>query len=126
MLFRRLQSEKGKQTFSQYYTDFNRVYEELEVLFPTSQDVKNMQKQWDLLVVLMFLGSLPSKYTLAHPQVIDSSAIDSLFEILWFLAGVFPEESKNPIRNKSPQSTLAIQHKQFIVNNGGRGGCFWW
>lgn len=45
MLFRRLQSEKGKQTFSQYYTDFNRVYEELEVLFPTSQDVKNMQKQ---------------------------------------------------------------------------------
>ena len=37
-----------------------------------------MQKQLYELVVLAFLESLPSEYTHARPQVIGSSAVDSL------------------------------------------------
>ena len=50
--------------------DFNRVYEELKVLFPISQDAKKLQKQWDRLVMLSFLGSLPSWYTPVSSQAI--------------------------------------------------------
>ena len=65
---------------SQHYANFNRVYEELKVLFFISQDVKKMQKQCDQLAVLTFLGSLPLEYTPARLHVISSFAVDSLPE----------------------------------------------
>jgi len=71
----------------------------VKVLFFILQDVKKMQKQWDQLAVLTFLGILPSEYTLACPQVMGSSVVDSLPETYRFLLSVFPEESQNPTEN---------------------------
>jgi len=59
-------SRKGSKILSQHYADFNRIYEEMKVLFLISQDVKKMQKQWDQLAVLT-LVRLPSEYTHARP-----------------------------------------------------------
>ena len=73
-------SKKGNKNLSQHNADFNRIYEKLKMLFPISQDMKKMQKQWDQLTVLTFLGNLPSEYTFTRSQIIGSSAIDSLQE----------------------------------------------
>ena len=85
-------SEKGNKTLSQHYANFNMVYEELKVLSFILQDVK-MQKQWDQLAVLTFVGSLSLEYTSARPHVIGSSAVDFLSKIYRFLQSVFPTES---------------------------------
>lgn len=42
-----IRSEKGNKTLSQHYIDFNKVYEELKVLFPISKDMKRTLKQHD-------------------------------------------------------------------------------
>jgi len=73
-------SKKGNKTLSQYYVNFNRVYEELKMLFFISQDVKKMQKQWNHLALLTFLGSLPSEYNPCTSIGVGNSAIDILPE----------------------------------------------
>ena len=75
--------------------------------------------------MLTFLRSLPLECTPARPQVIGSSAIDSLPETYHFFRSVFPEESQNPAGNESHERlALTIQQRQFTALDGGRRGRF--
>ena len=68
---------------------------------------------------------LPSEYTPKRPQVISSSAVDSLPETYQFLQSVFPKVSENPTGNEyHERSTLAVQQGQFTTYSSGRGGHF--
>lgn len=53
------QSKRDNKTSSQHNTNFNNVYEKLKMLFLILQDVKLLE-YWNQLLVLIFLGSLPS------------------------------------------------------------------
>jgi len=57
--------------------------------------VKEMQKRWNKLMVLVFLGALRSKFLKARQNVISSSTIKSLEDTYHFLCEVVPSESKN-------------------------------
>ena len=55
------------QGVGHHYAYFKNYIEELKTLFPITSDVKQMQEQWNKLMLLYLLGSLPSEYTLAQP-----------------------------------------------------------
>ena len=80
-----------------------------------------MQKQWDQLAILTFLESLPLEYTLAHPQVIGCSIVDSLPETLISSKCLSGGITKSFWEHE--KSALAVQQGQFITPGGGRGGC---
>ena len=56
--------------------------------------MKEMQKRWNKLMVLVFLGALRSKFSKARQNVISSSTVKSL-EDTYHLCEVVPSESKN-------------------------------
>lgn len=74
-------SEKGNKTLSQHYANFNKVYGELKSVISHLLGCEEDAEEWDQIMVLTFLRSMPSKHTLAYPNVIRSSAFDSLQEI---------------------------------------------
>ena len=90
-----LQGKKGSKPLSHYYVDFKMAFEEVRVLFSISTDLRKMQTQWKQLGVLMFLGGLPSDFTLTWPQVIASSALNSLSETYQLLHNIFPDAPTN-------------------------------
>ena len=44
--------------------DYKKIYEELNMLMPFSQDVKAQQSQQEQMAVMGFLAALPSEYDL--------------------------------------------------------------
>ena len=52
----------------------------LRQIFPITSDVKQMQNQWNQLMVLTCLSTLDPVYSSARPQIMKSSAVNSLLE----------------------------------------------
>ena len=70
--------EKQDRTLTAYFMDFKRMYEELNVLFPFSPDVKVQQAQREKMVVMSFLASLPPEFEIDKSHILSSSEISSL------------------------------------------------
>jgi len=58
---------------TQFYADFNKLFEEVKEIFPITADVKDMQERWNKLIVLVFLGALRSEFLKSRPNVIGNS-----------------------------------------------------
>ena len=55
-------SEKQDMSLTEFLMDYKKTYEELNVLLPFSPYVKVQQAQWEKMVVLGFLATLPFEY----------------------------------------------------------------
>ena len=53
--------------------DYEKTYEELNVLLPFSREVKVQQDQWEKMAVMGFLAALPSKYDFVKVQIMSSN-----------------------------------------------------
>ena len=74
------QSEKQDQSLTEFFMDYKKIYEELNMLMPFSPDVKVQQSQREQMAVMGFLSALPSEFDLAKAQILPSPKISSLQE----------------------------------------------
>ena len=54
--------EKQHRSLMEFFMDYKKTYEELNVLLPFSPYVKVQQDQQEKMVVMGFLAALPSEY----------------------------------------------------------------
>ena len=74
------QSEKQDQSLTEFFMDYKKIYEELNMFMPFSSDVKAQQSQREQMAVMGFLFALPSEYDLVKAQILPSPEISSLQE----------------------------------------------
>ena len=60
--------------------DYEKTYEEMNILLPFNPDVKVQQAQQEKMVVMGFLAALPSKYDFVKAQILSSLEISSFKE----------------------------------------------
>ena len=62
--------EKQDRSITEFFMDYKKTYEELNVLLPFSPDVKVQQDQWEKMAVMGFLAALPSEYDSVKKQIL--------------------------------------------------------
>ncbi|KAA3461039.1 gag-pol polyprotein [Gossypium australe] len=70
--------EEHDKSLTSYFMDFKRVYEELNVLFPFSSNVKVQQSQQEQMAIMSFFSSLPLEFKAAKSQILLGFEISSL------------------------------------------------
>ena len=55
-------SKKQDQSLTEFFMDYKKTYEDLNVLLTFSPDVKDQQDQRENMTMMGFLAALPSKY----------------------------------------------------------------
>jgi len=118
-LFRKKQDGKH---MDDHYGEFNRLAEELRQIFPITGDIKQMQNQWNRLMVLTYLGTLDPAYSSARPQIMGSSAVSSLAETYHFLKNVISAPPPAHSTDSQDHSALATQQWQSTGRGGYSGG----
>ena len=73
-------SEKQDWSLTEFFIDYKKTYEELNVLLPFSPDVKVRQDQREKMVVMGFLAALPSEYDFVRAQILSNPEISSFQE----------------------------------------------
>lgn len=81
-VFDRFRSTKqNDQSLLVYFMHFNKIYEELKVLFPLSSDIKVQQTQREQMIVMNFLAGLDPQYDIAKSHILSSTKLPSLNEV---------------------------------------------
>ena len=73
-------SEKQDRSLTEFFMDYKKTYEELNVLLPFSPDVKVQQDLREKMVVMGFLATLPSEYDYVKTQILSSPEVSSFQE----------------------------------------------
>ena len=73
--------EKQDKSLTAHFIEFKKTYEELNMLFPFSADIKVQQTQRDQIAITSFLASLPSEFDTVKSQILSSLEISSRQEI---------------------------------------------
>nr|XP_016479938.1 PREDICTED: uncharacterized protein LOC107801166 [Nicotiana tabacum] len=68
------------RSLTTYFSEFKKVYDELNVILPFSPDVKVQQAQREQLAVMSFLSGLSPEFEGAKSQILSGTAISSLKE----------------------------------------------
>ena len=64
-------SEKQDRSLTEFFMDYKKTYEELNVLLPFSPYVKVQQDQGEKMAVMGFLAALPSEYDSVRAQILS-------------------------------------------------------
>ena len=75
-------AEKQDQPLTTYFMEFTKTYEELNMLLPFVLNVKIQQQQRERMDIMSFLAELPTTFETVRSQIISSSDITSLQEVL--------------------------------------------
>ena len=73
-------SKNQDRLLMEFFMDYKKTYEELNVLLPFSLDVKVQQDQREKIAMMGFLGALPSKYDSVKTQILSSPKVSSFQE----------------------------------------------
>ena len=65
-----------------YFAYFKKTYEELNMLLSFNPHIKVQQAHREQVVVMSFQASLPSKFDTTKSQILSSSEISSLHDII--------------------------------------------
>ncbi|XP_075074543.1 uncharacterized protein LOC142162130 [Nicotiana tabacum] len=68
------------RSLTTYFSEFKKVYDELNIILPFSPDVKVQQAQREQLAVMSFLSGLSPEFEGAKSQILSRTAISSLKE----------------------------------------------
>ncbi|KAJ0865173.1 hypothetical protein HanRHA438_Chr12g0537711 [Helianthus annuus] len=72
-------AEQGDSTFTNYFTRFSKLQDELRALFPPTADLKVQEERNTKMDVMMFIAGLSPKYASARPLLLSNSiAISSV------------------------------------------------
>ena len=73
-------SKKQDQSLTEFFMDYKKTYEELNVLLPFSPDVKVQQDQQEKIAVMGFLAALHYEYDSVRAQILSSPKVSSFQE----------------------------------------------
>ena len=114
-LFRKKQDGRPMDA---HYGKFSRLTEDLRQKFSITYNVKQMQSQWNRLMILAYLSTLDPVYSSARPQIIGA--------LLWapyrkhhFLKAAIPDVIADTTTATLDGCALVAQGRQ---TTGGRGG----
>ncbi|KAD5962055.1 hypothetical protein E3N88_13528 [Mikania micrantha] len=65
--------EQGDLTFTNYFTHFSKLQDELRALFPPTTDLKIQEERNTKMDVMMFIARLSPKYASARPLLLSNS-----------------------------------------------------
>ena len=103
-------ADKGDRSLTNYFMDFKRTYEELNMLLPFSIDVTIQQTQREKLTVMSFLAGLPSEFETAKFQILSGSEISSLQDVF---SRVLRTENSSTVQPAQANSVLVSRHNTF-------------
>ena len=103
-------ADKGDKSLTNYFMDFKRTYEELNMLLPFSTDVTVQQAQREKLVIMSFLAGLPFEFETAKSQILSGSEISSLQDVF---SRVFRTENSPIVQPAQANSALVSRHNIF-------------
>ena len=103
-------ADKGDKSLTNYFMDFKRIYEELNILLPFSTDVTIQQAQREKLTVMSFLAGLPSEFETAKSQILSGSEISSLQDVF---SRVLRTENSSTVQPAQANSALVSRHNTF-------------
>ena len=73
-------SKKQVRSLTEFFMDYKKTYEELNVLLPISPDIKVKQNQWEKMAMMGFLAALPSEYNSVKTQIMSNPKVSSFQE----------------------------------------------
>ena len=100
-------ADKGDRSLTNYFMEFKKTYEKLNMLLPFSTDITVQQTQREKMVVMSFLAGLPSEFEIAKSQILSGSEIFSLQDAF---SRVLRIESSSNIQSTLPNSALVSHH----------------
>ena len=83
-------SEKQDRSLTDFFMDYKKTYEELNVLLPFSLDVKVQKDQREKMTVMGFLATLPSVYDYVKTQILCSKFLLSKKRSVEYFAQKYP------------------------------------
>ena len=106
-------SEKQNRLLTEFFMDYKKTYEELNVLLLFSPDVKVRQDQQENMAVMGFLAALPYEYDSIRAQILSSPKVSS-----------FQETFNRILRTKisSPALPFAQMSSALVDRNSGESG----
>ncbi|KAK6131239.1 hypothetical protein DH2020_035020 [Rehmannia glutinosa] len=114
-------AEKGERSLTDYFMDFKKTHEELNLLFPFSTDVKAQAAQREKMAVMSFLTGLPSEFETAKSQILSSPEISSLQEVF---SRILRNEKSTPISTHNAFVSHTSDSKKPMYKNGNPGRNF--
>ena len=73
--------KKGGKSLTDYFMDFKKTHEELNILLPFNTYVKVQRAERERMTIMSFLASLPFEFEAAKSQSLSSPKISSLEEV---------------------------------------------
>ncbi|KAK6118704.1 hypothetical protein DH2020_047561 [Rehmannia glutinosa] len=114
-------AEKCEKSLINYFMDFKKTHEELNLLLPFSNDVKAQAAQREKMAVMSFLAGLPSEFENAKSQILSSPEISSLQDVF---SRILRTENSTPISTSSAFISHTSDSKKPIYKNGNQGRNF--
>ncbi|KAJ9552767.1 hypothetical protein OSB04_016812 [Centaurea solstitialis] len=79
-------AEQGESSFTDYFTRFSKLRDELRTMFPPTTDIKVQEERNNKMDVMMFIVGLSSKYSNARPLLLSNptatSSVVSTYHLL--------------------------------------------
>ena len=116
--------EKEDQPLMDFFMDYKKTYEELNVLLPFSPDVKVQQDQREKMAMMDFLASLPSKYDSIKTHILSSPEVSSFQETF---SRILRTEISPPTLPSTQMSSALLgrnkgeSRKPQYINSGPKG-----
>ncbi|CAM8996453.1 unnamed protein product [Rhodiola kirilowii] len=104
--------EKGDQSLTDYFTEFKKIYEELNELLPFSPDIAVQHAQREKMALMSFLAGLPSEFETAKSQILSDSKVASL------------EDAFRRVLHTEPRPSPPLSSSAFIGRRPQPSGSF--
>ncbi|KAM0022126.1 putative RNA-directed DNA polymerase [Helianthus debilis subsp. tardiflorus] len=119
-------AEQGDSTFTDYFTRFSKLQDELRALFPPTADLKVQEERNTKMDVMMFIAGLSPKYASARPLLLsNSTAISSVASTYHLLREMYgPDASPTDVSALVSKGTgqSSYMKKGTGRGTGGHGG----
>ena len=116
--------EKQDRSLTEFFMDYKKTYEELNVLLPFRQDVKVQQDQQEKMTVMRFLAALPSEYDSVKTQILSNPEVSSFQETFSRIlrTEIFPPALPSTQMSIALVSQNNSESKKPQYKNSGPGG----
>nr|XP_043620560.1 uncharacterized protein LOC122592407 [Erigeron canadensis] len=114
-------AEQGDSTFTDYFTRFSKLQDELRPLFPPTADLKVQEERNNKMDVMTFIVGLSPKYASARPLLLSNSdAIKSVVSTYHLLRAMYGPDVSPSTTDASAMVSKSTEWG-FMKKGTGRG-----
>jgi len=116
-------ADQGDSTFTDYFTRFSKLQDELRTLFPPTADLKVQEERNTKMEVMMFIAGISPKYASARPLLLsNSTAIKSVASTYHLLREMYgPDNSSSSTSTDASAMISKSIERSFFKKGTGRG-----